>query len=365
LPISFLGKSLNDFGAEVYLIRPLTDNEIMGALEYLHDAKFKIGLNLKEDSHVSIFKKIINKVDILIDGYRPGVLEKLNLDPKDLLKINPKLIVIRVTGYGQEGLMHSQPGHEINYLGLSGQLDNFKKGKKFVNPLLILGDLFCGSLMPIYHISQALLHRKLTGAGCIIDSAITTNLLSLTALISKTTDNKFYFTCICKDYEYVLIHVRSPDNIHHSLRKICERLLIEVLNTNETSEDQRLSLTRDYIDFFQLITKSILDTVKYIKELTKYLTKNEIIKNLSKVRNVEVYPIMLYRDLIKFFKSSGIIDDSLEVNPPTHTELIENQNYIPQKKQIIDLYQILKKFEITDYDIQNYIQSKKDLQPKL
>lgn len=371
LPVAFLGKILHDIGAEVYLIKPIKENEIMKVVSHLHNGKKEIKLNLKDENNLKILKKIIQQSDILIDGYRPGVLEKLNLDPKILLLDFPQLIVIRVTGYGQTGLMSLQPGHDINYLSLSGVLDFFKtEDNKIVNPMIILGDIFCGSLMPVFHISQALLNRELNGGkGCIIDSAITTNLLSLSAITNKLSDNtKFYFTCTCINYEYVLFYIHNDEKLNFNLKKICERLFIEVINISTIDESTRLKLTRDYIDLFQLITKSTTDSIKCIKDLCKMLTHEDVIKNLKKLKFVEVYPIFKFVDLLNFIKDPSKIlinkesFSTLDVLSNDEIQVNNRQfNYQENKNNMID---ILKNFDISETDLSEYVKNNKNFKSK-
>ena len=82
-------------------------------------------MNFKQKSHIEAFKHMIPKIDVLIDPLRPGVLEKLGLDPNDLLSINRRLIICRLSGYGQTGLFHAKAGHDLNYLADSGVLSTF------------------------------------------------------------------------------------------------------------------------------------------------------------------------------------------------------------------------------------------------
>jgi hypothetical protein len=361
LPVSFLGKVLHDFGADVYLIKQTRENEYMKTLSHLHEGKRSITLDLKDSNQLKILKKILQKSDILIDGYRPGVLEKLDLNPKDLLVENKKLIVVRVTGYGQEGLMHSQPGHEINYLSLSGSLDFFRnEDNKIVNPIIVLGDLFCGCLLPFYHISQALLNRSLNGGnGCVIDSSITTNLLSMSSIANKFVDeDRFYFSCVTKNYEYLLFQFKNGDNLNYNLKKICERLIIETLNLNTVSEGMRLQITRDYIDFFQLITKSVHDTKKYIKELCRMLTQEEIIKNLKKFKYLQVYPVLQYRDLLKFFKDVNIIKGGNCLNPfnVQAVDKKEESKTLDLRGNVVD---VLRNMDISEEELSDYMKANK------
>jgi alpha-methylacyl-CoA racemase len=95
---------------------------------------------LKKPSHIDIFKTILKDVDVLIDPYRPGVLEKLGIGPKECHEINKKLIINRITGYGQEGTLKDRAGHDLNYLAYSGMLSTFGRKNEvptFPNNLLV------------------------------------------------------------------------------------------------------------------------------------------------------------------------------------------------------------------------------------
>ena len=98
LPICFLGKMLYDLGADVTLVTNQKSIDIMSVLKHLNEGKKTIKLDLKIENENEIFLKLIAKADILLESYRPSILEKLNLVPKELLKVNPKLIIVRLTG---------------------------------------------------------------------------------------------------------------------------------------------------------------------------------------------------------------------------------------------------------------------------
>ena len=92
LPTSFFGKILADLGADSYVIKFTDANPLIEFSDFLHDNKKRIPLNLKDKTHIKILKQILKESDVFIDGNRPGVLEKLGLDPVDLLKLNPRLM---------------------------------------------------------------------------------------------------------------------------------------------------------------------------------------------------------------------------------------------------------------------------------
>lgn len=98
-------------------------------------------MNFKNEFHLKTFKQLIPKIDVLIDPYRPGVLEKLGLSPKVLMELNKSLIICRNTGYGQTGPFKDRPGHDLNYLADSGVLSTFgplNSPPIFPNNLLVL-----------------------------------------------------------------------------------------------------------------------------------------------------------------------------------------------------------------------------------
>ncbi len=97
-------------------------------------------MNFKQKIHIEAFKKLILKTDVLIDPFRPGVLEKLGLDPEALLAINKRLLICRLSGYGQDGPYREKAGHDINYLAESGILSTFGPKDRppvFPNNLLV------------------------------------------------------------------------------------------------------------------------------------------------------------------------------------------------------------------------------------
>ena len=117
----FVGKLLLDYGANVVRIDRKGGTPHYGTTALEH-GKTVIQLNLKDEGDQTYFKKLIkNKCDILIDPYRPNKMEKLNLGPKHLMKINDRLIYTSLTGYGHDGPMSNAAGHDINYLSMSGR----------------------------------------------------------------------------------------------------------------------------------------------------------------------------------------------------------------------------------------------------
>lgn len=141
----------------------------------LRAGKRTISLNLKEPKAIEIMKKLCQNSDVLIEPYRPGVMEKLGLGPEVLLRENPKLIYARLTGFGGDGrgVYAPRAGHDINYIAVSGLLSMFgRKGEKPLAPVNLAADFAGGGMMCAFGICIALLERHRSGKGQVVDCAM-------------------------------------------------------------------------------------------------------------------------------------------------------------------------------------------------
>lgn len=130
------GMILSDFGATVTRI----DRMVVNPIDCLSQGKRTIAINLKHVKGQELIRKLSKVSDVLIEPYRPGVMEKLNLNPEDLLKENPRLIYARLTGFGQTGPLAKRAGHDINYIALSGVLSLLgKHGDPPTPPINLIG----------------------------------------------------------------------------------------------------------------------------------------------------------------------------------------------------------------------------------
>ncbi|CAG7923637.1 unnamed protein product [Penicillium olsonii] len=175
-PGPFAGMMLADSGASVLRIdKPSRFGAEVASHptpDLLTRHKMAIAVDLKAPSGVALVKKLVKSADILIDPFRPGVLEKLGLDPHNVLcKLNPRLIVARMTGFRRDGQYSRMAGHDINYLAVSGALSMLGRAHEApYPPANLLGDFGGGGLMLVSGILQALYHRERSGQGQVVEA---------------------------------------------------------------------------------------------------------------------------------------------------------------------------------------------------
>ncbi|HEY1561628.1 MAG TPA: CaiB/BaiF CoA-transferase family protein [Caulobacteraceae bacterium] len=169
-PAPFATMMLADFGAEVLSVRrpdPLPFDPGVA----MSRGKIAIGLDLRRPEGQSVARRLAKSSDVLVEGFRPGVMERLGLGPEIMKADNPRLIYARLTGWGQNGPYARRAGHDINYLAISGALNAIGEDKPTAPPGL-LGDLASGSYPLVIGILLALFERTRTGLGQVIDAAI-------------------------------------------------------------------------------------------------------------------------------------------------------------------------------------------------
>ena len=180
-PGPFAAMMLADHGAEVIRV------ERAGMIGVPNDPLLRnrrsISLDLKREECREVVRRLAARADGLIEGYRPGVMERLGLGPDELIKANPKLVYGRVTGWGQDGPLANEAGHDINYIALSGLLHGIGLKDWPVAPINYLGDYAGGGMMLAFGMVSALLAVQRGGAGQVIDAAMSDG----TALIGALT----------------------------------------------------------------------------------------------------------------------------------------------------------------------------------
>lgn len=184
-PGPFCGMMLADHGAEVIRVeRPGASGLTEAARDPLLRSRRTIMLDLKKPEAIAAVRRIAATCDGLIEGFRPGVMERLGLGPEALLADNPKLVYGRMTGWGQTGPLASEPGHDIDYIAISGTLHALgEAGRKPVAPMNLVGDFGGGGMMLAFGMVSALLHAQKSGEGQVIDCAMTDGAALLMSMI--------------------------------------------------------------------------------------------------------------------------------------------------------------------------------------
>jgi alpha-methylacyl-CoA racemase len=163
---------LADMGADVVQVRRPGDSSAIAADPMMRSRRC-LALDLKSAAAVEVVLRLIDRADVLIEGYRPGVVERLGLGPEICCVRNPRLVYGRITGWGQHGPMAARAGHDINYLALSGLLHQLgPQGGKPVPPLNVIADYGGGGLLLAFGIVCALQERQTSGRGQVIDAAM-------------------------------------------------------------------------------------------------------------------------------------------------------------------------------------------------
>jgi alpha-methylacyl-CoA racemase len=221
---------LGDLGADVVRIeRPSGRPVALGAVA--SDAMLRnrrsVAADLKTDAGRELVLGLVAKADVLIEGYRPGVTERLGLGPADCAAVNERLIYGRMTGWGQDGPRGQQAGHDINYISLNGVLHSIgRAGERPVPPLNIAGDFGGGSMFLLTGILAALWERERSGQGQVVDAAMIDGSSVLVQMVwmmranGLWTDDRgtnrldggapYYDTYECADGRYVAVGAIEP-----------------------------------------------------------------------------------------------------------------------------------------------------------
>ena len=230
-PIPFCGMVLSDMGCDVVRVDKLADaatadpSRAPGTV--LDRGRRSIALDLKSPEGREIVLKLVEQADVLIEGYRPGVSERLGVGPDDCHGRNPRLVYGRMTGWGREGPLADRAGHDIDYISLAGALSAFgRAGGPPTPPINVLGDFGGGGLLLAYGITCALVEAGRSGRGQVVDTAMVDGTAMLMApfyaarQIGFWSDDRgtnmldtgapFYDTYECADGNYVAVGAIEP-----------------------------------------------------------------------------------------------------------------------------------------------------------
>ena len=168
---------LADLGAEVVRIERPGHQPMNPVVER---ARHRAAVDLKSEDGLAFVKRALASADVLIEGFRPGVMERLGLGPDAALSANPRLVYARMTGWGQDGPLAKAAGHDLNYIAITGALDAIgAKGALPIPPQNLVGDFGGGSLYCAFGIMAALYERERSGKGQVVDAAIVDGVTSL------------------------------------------------------------------------------------------------------------------------------------------------------------------------------------------
>ena len=180
----FAGMLLADLGADVLrLERGNPDASPETTWDLLNRSRLSVAVDLKNTAGRDLTLELATSADVLIEGFRPGVVERLGLGPAQVHARNPRLVYGRMTGWGQEGPLAQRAGHDINYIAVSGALWTVgRAGERPTPPLNYVGDFGGGALYLALGVVAALVHARATGEGQIVDAAMVDGSASMTAM---------------------------------------------------------------------------------------------------------------------------------------------------------------------------------------
>lgn len=228
-PVTLAGMILADLGADVLRLSRADGAGVFGDVggAVLHRARNAVPVDLKSPADRERVLDLITGADALIEGFRPGVLERLGLGPESCTARNPKLVFGRITGWGQTGPLAQTVGHDINYIGLTGALHAMgEAGRPPVPPLNLVGDYGGGAMLLIVGLLSAVIEARTTGKGRVVDAAMTDGTALLSSLFFAMTASgqwsgergsnlldgaaPFYRCYACADGRFVAVGALEP-----------------------------------------------------------------------------------------------------------------------------------------------------------
>lgn len=227
-PAPFCGMMLADMGADVLRVDRPGAPPPEARYDLLNRGKRSVVADLKRPEAVGVILSLVEKANVITEGFRPGVMERLGLGPDVCLARNPRLVYGRMTGFGQDGPLSRAAGHDINYIALSGALSGIgRAGEPPVPPLNLVGDFGGGGMMLAFGLACALLEAKRSGHGQVVDAAMVDGAATLAAFLFAGVQRgtweaarganlidggaHFYDTYETRDGEYVALGAIEPE----------------------------------------------------------------------------------------------------------------------------------------------------------
>lgn len=238
-PGPFAGMMLADMGADVIIVERAADAAV--ATNYprfaLNRGKRSVALDLKSEAGRDVAWSLIESAEVLIEGFRPGVMERLGFGPAEVAERAPRLVYGRVTGWGQSGPLAQAAGHDINYVALTGVLStSCRPGQAPVIPPTIVGDMAGGAMFLLFGLVCAVLEARRCGRGQVVDAAMIDGVAAMSGLVHQMRNigywrdqaernhflnsSPFYEVFECSDGQHVTLGAIEPQFYAELLQRL-------------------------------------------------------------------------------------------------------------------------------------------------
>jgi alpha-methylacyl-CoA racemase len=252
-PGPFAAMMLADMGAEVLRVeRAQAVHPSAGSnRDLLQRGRRNVAIDLKHPDGVATLLDLVERADALIEGFRPGVMERLGAGPDECLARNPKLVYGRMTGWGQDGPYARAAGHDINYIALAGALAHFgRAGQAPVPPLNLIGDFGGGGMFLAYGVVCALLEAQRSGSGQVVDAAMVDGAAVLMTMFWSFVESGFFNenergTNLLDTGAHFYDVYRCADGEYVSIGSIEPQFYAELLRLSGLEGDERFAVQMD------------------------------------------------------------------------------------------------------------------------
>jgi alpha-methylacyl-CoA racemase len=271
-PGPFASMMLSDMGAEILRIdraQSVRGETGPPPLDFLARGRRSIGLDLKNPDGVEMLLQLVERADAILEGFRPGVMERLGVGPDVCLARNPRIVYGRMTGWGQEGPLAQVAGHDINYIALAGALEGIgRKGEKPLPPLNLVGDFGGGGMLLAFGVACALVERAVSGKGQVVDAAMVDGAAALMAIFHGAEQSgwwknergtnmldggaHFYDTYETSDGKYISLGSIEPQFYAELIQKLD---LADAELPGQMDRSQWESLSERFTDLFKTKTR--------------------------------------------------------------------------------------------------------------
>jgi alpha-methylacyl-CoA racemase len=337
-PVPFGAMLLADLGAEVIRIDrfggyPPPDTSLnfeeMGPTAIFNRSRHTVRVDLKSPAGRDLILRLVSSCDALIEGYRPGVMDRLGVGPSACHAVNPRLTYVRLTGWGQDGSLAQAPGHDLNYIGMSGALSLFERDGVLPSGIPpLIGDMAGGGLFMAFGLLAAIVEARQSGIGQVVDSNLVDGSASLFALLKSLHKagvhavpaggnvldggRHFYRTYRCADGGYVAVGAIEPAFRQALLQKLDlmsdTRFLSDDISDNAYCTQKLANIfgskPRDYWETFFEGAGACVTPVLSIEEAERHKTAHE--------RNsyVTIDGVTQYAPMPRFSRTPGKIGPS-------------------------------------------------------